>query len=165
MFDGSVIQERDLCRVPSVRRNPVLADMFERLDYMEQRGSGFQKMLDSVKDAKNLQVYSDPTTFVVIFKNMNYNNEELKKLIKIKNNELLNEPLNELLNEPLNLTEIEDRILKLIQQNSKIKKEEMSDILNVSLSTVKRNIDALKDKRFLERKGSKRTGYWEIIEK
>ena len=43
MCDGSRVQERDLMRVPSRRRNPIIADIFNRLKYMERRGSGFKK--------------------------------------------------------------------------------------------------------------------------
>lgn len=38
---GSIIQDRDPLSVPSTRRNPVLADVFNRLGYMERKGSGF----------------------------------------------------------------------------------------------------------------------------
>lgn len=38
MPDGSLIQERDPLMVPSARRNPVLADIFNRLGYMERKG-------------------------------------------------------------------------------------------------------------------------------
>lgn len=41
MPDGSIIQDRDPLSVPSTRRNPVLADVFNRLGYMERKGSGF----------------------------------------------------------------------------------------------------------------------------
>ena len=47
MPDGSNIQERDPVTVPSTRRNPVLADVFNRLGYMERKGSGFAKILDN----------------------------------------------------------------------------------------------------------------------
>ena len=40
MPDGSLIQERDPLTVPSTRRNPVLADVLNRLGYMERKGSG-----------------------------------------------------------------------------------------------------------------------------
>ena len=33
MPDGSIIQDRDPLTVPSTRRNPVLADIFNRLGY------------------------------------------------------------------------------------------------------------------------------------
>ena len=39
MPDGSVIQDRDLRTVSSARRNPVLADVFNRLGYMEGKDS------------------------------------------------------------------------------------------------------------------------------
>ncbi len=43
MPDGSLLQERDPLSVPSTRRNPVLAAVFNRLGYMERKGSGLKK--------------------------------------------------------------------------------------------------------------------------
>ena len=43
MCDGTKVQERDLMHVPSRRRNPIIADIFNRLKYMDRRGSGFKK--------------------------------------------------------------------------------------------------------------------------
>ena len=45
MPDGSIIQDRDPLTVPSTRRNPVLADIFNRRGYMERKGSGFGKII------------------------------------------------------------------------------------------------------------------------
>lgn len=45
MFDGSKVQDRDLMNIPSRRRNPIIADIFNRLKYMDRRGSGFKKIL------------------------------------------------------------------------------------------------------------------------
>ena len=39
--DGSMIQDRDPLTEPSTQRNPVLADVFNRLGYMERKGRGF----------------------------------------------------------------------------------------------------------------------------
>ena len=39
MLDGSVIQDRAPLTVSSARRNPVLADVFNRLGYMERKDS------------------------------------------------------------------------------------------------------------------------------
>ena len=52
MPDGSVVQELDIDNVPSRRRNPVIADIFNRMNYMERRGSGF-KNFRSVYKNKN----------------------------------------------------------------------------------------------------------------
>ena len=37
MFDGSIVQELDTDNVASKRRNPVIADIFSRMHFMEQR--------------------------------------------------------------------------------------------------------------------------------
>lgn len=45
MPDGSMIQDRDPLTVASTRRNPILADVFNRLGYMGRKGSGFGKII------------------------------------------------------------------------------------------------------------------------
>lgn len=55
-------------------------------------------------------------------------------------------------------------VFNLIKQNNKIKASEISDRLNISLSTTKRKIKKLKENGMIERVGSDKTGYWKIIE-
>ena len=57
MLDGTQIQDRDIYKVPSMRRNPVIADMFTQLDYMEKLGvvgfePGGRGLKDRVKEIK-----------------------------------------------------------------------------------------------------------------
>lgn len=49
MPTGERIQDLDASAVPSTRRNPVIADLFQRLGLMERRGSGFGKILDAYR--------------------------------------------------------------------------------------------------------------------
>ena len=78
MPDGTNIQDRKLEEVSSVRRNPLLADIFGRLGYMERQGSGLEKILDYCKNSANYKnsfepkFISDRTQFRVVFPNMNY---------------------------------------------------------------------------------------------
>jgi len=53
----------------------------------------------------------------------------------------------------------------LIKQNKNITATEISERLNMSLSTVRRKIKDLKEQEIIERIGSDKTGYWKIIEK
>jgi ATP-dependent DNA helicase RecG len=78
MADGTLIQERDIENVPSTRRNPLIGEIFHRLDYVERRGSGFKKIRS---ETANLYGYTDEykptfsstdTSFRVVFKNMNF---------------------------------------------------------------------------------------------
>jgi ATP-dependent DNA helicase RecG len=44
MVDGSLIQDWDIETVPSIRRNPTVADIFHRLDFAERQGSGLKRI-------------------------------------------------------------------------------------------------------------------------
>ncbi|NBH73879.1 AAA family ATPase [Clostridiaceae bacterium] len=78
MADGTRIQERDISNISSTRRNPVLADVFARLGYMERQGSGFKKITEAYYAAHNYRAelepkfYSDVTFFQVTLYNLNY---------------------------------------------------------------------------------------------
>ena len=82
MADGSRIQERDISNISSTRRNPVLADVFGRLGYMERQGSGFKKITESYRAAHNYRdelepkFYSDASSFQVTLYNLNYGTDE-----------------------------------------------------------------------------------------
>lgn len=45
MPDGRRVQDLDLRSISSRRRNPIIANIFNRLKYMDRRGSGFKKIL------------------------------------------------------------------------------------------------------------------------
>jgi predicted HTH transcriptional regulator len=78
MFDGTLIQNRDISKVPSVRRNPILADVFTHLEYMEKRGSGLKKIcdlsasLDGYKKELHPEFTSEANVFYTTIKNVNY---------------------------------------------------------------------------------------------
>jgi ATP-dependent DNA helicase RecG len=78
MADGTLIQEQDIEKVPSKCRNPIIAEIFRRLDYIERRGSGFKKIrsetanLYGYTDAYAPEFISTPSTFHAILRNVNY---------------------------------------------------------------------------------------------
>lgn len=87
MMDGSLVQELNTDHVPSKRRNPIIADVFSRMNYMERRGSGFKKIKADYHRAVNFretlepQFYSDRTNFVVTLFNLNYGVELTKAIL------------------------------------------------------------------------------------
>ena len=78
MYDGTKVQERDLMRISSRRRNPIIADIFNRLKYMDRRGSGFKKILGDYRkqpqywESMEPEFYSDNDSFWLVLKNLNY---------------------------------------------------------------------------------------------
>ena len=57
---------------------------------------------------------------------------------------------------------VNDTVFSLIKQNKNITTTEISERLNMSLSTIKRKIKVLKEQGIIERIGSDKTGYWKI---
>lgn len=90
MVDGTRIQERDIDSISSTRRNPVLADIFGRLGYMERQGSGFKKITEAYYAAHNYReelkpiFYSDLTSFQVTLYNLNYGTTVNEATVRLK---------------------------------------------------------------------------------
>ena len=79
MFDGSLIQNLEVKNIPSMRRNIIIADVFSRLNYMDRRGSGLSRILESYNDSiQKPKFISDSLSFTVIFPNKGYYKDEIK---------------------------------------------------------------------------------------
>lgn len=78
MPDGQLIQELNINDIPSIRRNPIIAEVFHRLGYIERRGSGLKKIENETANLYGYTDYHAPvfrstrTEFHVVFKNVNY---------------------------------------------------------------------------------------------
>lgn len=149
MPDGSNIQERDPVTVPSTRRNPVLADVFNRLGYMERKGSGFAKILDNYAfqvnytDEKKPYFRSDRYQFTVIMPNLNYRGTQDDTQDGTQDG----------------TQDFDTLIMNMIEENNKISAKIMAEKLGVSLRTVRRLI---KENDQIEYVGHGFSGYWKI---
>lgn len=104
MLDGTQIQDRDIYNVPSIRRNPVIADMFTQLDYMEKRGSGLRKMRELTEKLPNFLPGKEPlykteaSSFFTTFYNLNWGENgriPVEKVAERVNSTLKKYPVNE----------------------------------------------------------------------
>ena len=149
MPDGSNIQERDPVTVPSTRRNPVLADVFNRLGYMERKGSGFAKILDNYAfqvnytDEKKPYFRSDRYQFTVFMPNLNYRGTQDGSQDGTQDG----------------TQDFDTQIMNMIEENNKISAKIMAEKLGVSLRTVRRLI---KENDQIEYVGHGFSGYWKI---
>ena len=62
------------------------------------------------------------------------------------------------------LSDLQVQLLGFIRSNRKVSYDELAHMTNKDRSTVMRNIGKLKDAGILRRMGSKKTGYWEVLE-
>ncbi len=154
MPDGSLIQERDPLTVPSTRRNPVLADVFNRLGYMERKGSGFGRIISSYEfqanysEDKKPKFRSDRYQFTVILPNLNYDVES----IDITD-----------VNSDVNV-DVKQKIKEAVLEDSKVTQRELVVKLGVSYRQIQQNMAEMVSDGEIVRVGSNRSGHWEIIE-
>ncbi len=158
MPDGTLVQERVIDAIPSTRRNPVLADVFQRLGYMERKGSGLTKIINAYKNANNYdeskapQFISSRVEFTVILKNLNYGeNRDGKSEIN---------GFAQGVEEYVQRTE--EVFLNTLRKNPYISRKELSKLLMISEDGVKYQLKKLKNKGLIEHIGAPRGGYWVV---
>lgn len=169
MPDGSLIQDRDPLMVPSTRRNPVLADIFNRLGYMERKGSGFRKIISGYEfqinynEKKKPSFRSDRYQFTVVMPNLNYGvtNQETKLISDKDGANVAKDDANGIKN-VAKTEDTKNQICEIMKDNSKITQKELADRLGVSKRTVQRMIESLVWEDKVIRVGSKRSGHWEV---
>ena len=61
------------------------------------------------------------------------------------------------------INNIQNRIIELITNNNRITQNEIANIIGVNVRTIKRNFKVLIDNSIIERIGSDKTGYWQIL--
>ena len=137
MPDGSMIQDRDPLTVPSTRRNPVLADVFNRLGYMERKGSGFGKIISGYEfqinynESKKPSFRSDRYQFTVVMPNLNYDVPQ-----DFEGNETMSESMSESMSE-LERTRMQI-ILHYLDTNKEINSSIAAKLLKVEIKTASR---------------------------
>ena len=74
----------------------------------------------------------------------------------------ISEPINEPINEPIKLSDREQKLLFNLRKEPEMTRQELSNTLSCSESTVKRELKKLLDMGVIIRIGSKKKGAWII---
>ena len=150
MPDGKRIQDLNLDEIPSIRRNPMICDIFSRLKLMERRGSGLRKIIDEYPEDAAPIFRSTEQSFVVTLKNLNHASVIMPNGI--------DRGINGINNGIVKIT----TILNAIRINPKITQKELSSTTGYSVRSIARELKQLRDTGVITRIGSNRAGYWDI---
>ena len=148
MMDGFRIQGLDIGDVASIRRNPVLCDLFHRLKFMERRGSGLKKIRDAYTQELAPEFRSTPQVFIVTLKNNNYPNFVTDKTKNVGDK----------------IEKRYQRIIELVKQDGTITASGLAAEIKVSERTILRDLMALRNFGRIDRNGADSTGNWVVIE-
>jgi ATP-dependent DNA helicase RecG len=128
-------------------RNPGIIKLFRYAKLSENAGYGMTKLLTWEKlTGCKVSFDSDITLSNVIFR---------------RNHTVKNDPEND----PENLTYRQKTILDLLRKNSKKSRNKLSEELNISEATIKRELSYLSSIGLITRIGPDKGGHWEVIEK
>ena len=162
MFDGSFIQEQNIMEISSLRRNPIIADLFNRIHLMERRGSGLKKIISSYQNAinytqeKKVEFKSTQKDFKVILKNLNYKvaiksgdkvaiKSDDKVAIKIQDEQL-------------------KKILEYIKKYNNCKTSDIENLLSVKSSRARKLLSILVSEKKIQALGQNKNRYYVLSE-
>lgn len=126
-------------------RNPELMRIFRDLNFVEQLGTGIQRVLKTY-DKNIFQFFPNHIRVTVPF-----NRNEFKDNVILSVN-IAND----------NLNKLQKSIIKLIMNKPNITQEELARLLDVNKRTIIRNFKGLIDEKYIERVGANKKGYWMI---
>jgi len=132
------------------RRNHLIADLFSRINFGEELGSGMQRMRDVCKKENSPypEIEYTDTHFYIVFK-------QSKEYLKLESTT------------PKTRVKIRVKtgvkIIALIKENPLITIPELAEKIGLTVKGVEWNIKKLKEKGKLKRIGPAKGGYWEVI--
>lgn len=139
--------------VKSKRRNPILADVFSRMHYMDRRGSGLKKITDETgrlfKDENyHVEYYNNNGFFMVTIYNANYNAE--------KNAQKMHSKFID------KFTENENKVYNTILNNNYVTMNDIASITGLANRTIANMIKKFKEQNIIKRIGPDKGGHWEV---
>jgi len=160
MYDGTFVQDLNPLNVSSTRRNPIIADVFARMDLMERRGSGLRKIIEAYESEENYKKELKPefksteSSFTTILKNLNYAPQSVTQNVT--------QNVTQSVGQKLKPSDRREKILEIIKNNPKITANDLSKQFNVTDRTIKRDLKVLTDKKIIKYVGSAKDGHWEF---
>lgn len=136
----------------TAKRNKIIVNVLDKIGLIENYATGVRKIFEGYEGfRKQPNYYISENGILVTLFNRNYDESQ-------EQSGNIND-----LEEPKNL-ERSERMILLIKENPKITTDELSDCLDISKRTIKREISKLKLENKIKYIGSGKSGYWAIIE-
>ena len=121
--------------------NLELQQIMVQLDYIEQTGHGVPLIVSRY----GKEVFDITENFITV--TIPLNKTERTESALLQNKKVL-------------LEDSDEKIVSLMKENSSIKVNEISRQVGLGMTTITKRIRQLKEKGLIERKGSKKKGYW-----
>ncbi|HEX2958318.1 MAG TPA: RNA-binding domain-containing protein [Chitinispirillaceae bacterium] len=128
-------------------KNPVIAKFFTQMGRSEELGTGFQNVF------KYIKAYSGSDTITLI------DMDEFSVSIPVSTDDKVTNRVTS------QLSENQQKILQILEENTKISIAQIAEVIGISSRNVKENIAKLKEVGYVERMGTTRDGVWIVKKK
>lgn len=159
------ITKRDFGK-SSVRRNPIIADLFHRMGKVERMGSGIDRMRDLMREAGLKEpVFAMDTFFRVIFYRDPHFSLKAEGGVE-KGGRRVGGEVGKIVGEKVGvrITNNQAKIMEAMQKDPYISANKLSEVVGISQRKIESNIAKLKEKGLIKRIGPAKGGQWEILE-
>lgn len=161
----------------SITRNPNIASMLQRANYIEKMGTGITRITNAMKSAGLPEPKFDIEDFFMVTL-LRYSYIEKKKEIRDANNAI------EVTDAPGNVTDVTGNVTDVTDNATNLEYDDLTiQIINIIKSdkfvtlskiaretdtnkrTIQRKINLLKEKEKIKRVGNPKSGFWELIDR
>jgi len=124
----------------SMLRNPGIANLFHRIDYIEKMGTGIERIRLALKKASvpTVQYEFNPYYIKAVFPRLAEGSEKSSE-------------------------KSSEKIIELIRNHPEISAAEMAGKLRITARAVEKTLEKLKEKGLVRRVGPDKGGHWEIV--
>ena len=173
LMDGGSIKDMDIMNMASRRRNPVLADIFSRLKFMERRGSGFRKIMSAYKGHDGYTegmnpIFSTPwDSFVLVLPKLNIDGVDGVYISSEDVTDHGGQTGDRTGGQTGGQTDVDTtmaEVLRLIKENPQITRKVLSQTIGVASSAIQKHINRLKAEGVIRRVGGDYGGHWEVMQ-
>ena len=149
------ITKRDFAK-SSVRRNPIIADLFNRMGKVERMGSGIDRMRNLMRDAGLKEPVFEMDEFfrVTFYRDPRYS-------LKADSFEKVRATSEKTRGNTREKTR--EKIIRSLKANPEITMERLAEIVGISSKGVEWQINKLKEDGVIRRIGPAKGGHWEIV--
>jgi ATP-dependent DNA helicase RecG len=154
----------------SIPRNSLLFYLMEKMELVEKAGSGLVRIEKAMQEYKLEKpvIKADRNWFHIAFKRPVLQEAPYEERMKRRSttkaeSQQKHAPKTAPINAPIKLTAFQQELLDELKHNATATYDVLAERFDKDRTTVKRNIRKLKEKNFLRRIGSKKSGHWDVI--
>lgn len=140
-------------------RNKLLAEAFYLTKDIEKYGSGFTRIRKEIEDYPTMEFRYENRSYG-FFTELSYRKQRITTDLK---KDVVKDVAKDVVKDVVK--ERETFILQMIRKDKVISAQKMSELLNVTLRTIQRDLNKLQEEGILQRIGGRKSGYWKIVKR